>query len=151
MDTVEILIFLPIALMMVALAFVILKGWGDRLIAGYNTASKEEQEKFNIKRLRIVVAAMILFVPALILVAACFDDITGITLDFLPVLLIVVVIGIILATGVLFIVEACFGGGADTVTMIKNIGLTAVLFGLIPLSTRIRKRTSSRRSAAITR
>lgn len=96
MDTVEILIFLPIALMMVALAFVILKGWGDRLIAGYNTASKEEQEKFNIKRLRIVVAAMILSVPALILVAACFDDITGITLDFLPVLLIVVVIGIIL-------------------------------------------------------
>lgn len=96
MDTVEILIFLPIALMMVALAFVILKGWGDRLIAGYNTASKEEQEKYNIKRLRIVVAAMILFVPALILVAACFDDITGITLDFLPVLLIVVVIGIIL-------------------------------------------------------
>lgn len=96
MDTVEILIFLPIALMMVALAFVILKGWGDRLIAGYNTASKEEQEKFNIKRLRIVVAAMILSVPALILVAACFDDITGITLDFLPVLLIVVAIGIIL-------------------------------------------------------
>lgn len=96
MDTVEILIFLPIALMMAALAFVILKGWGDRLIAGYNTASKEEQEKFNIKRLRIVVAAMILFVSALILVAACFDDITGITLDFLPVLLIVVVIGIIL-------------------------------------------------------
>ena len=47
MDTVEILIFLPIALMMVALAFVILKGWGDRLIAGYNTASKEEQEKFG--------------------------------------------------------------------------------------------------------
>ena len=96
MDTVEILIFMPIALMMVALAFVILKGWGDRLIAGYNTASKEEQEKCNIKRLRIVLAAMILFVSALILVAACFDDITGITLDFLPVLLIVVVIGIIL-------------------------------------------------------
>ena len=77
--------------MMVALAFVILKGWGDRLIAGYNTASKEEQEKFNIKRLRIVVAAMILFVPALILVAACFD------VDVLPVLLIGVVAGIILA------------------------------------------------------
>ena len=93
MDTVEILIFLPIALMMVALAFVILKGWGDRLIAGYNTSSKEEQEKFNIKRLRIVVAAMILFVPALGLVAACLDDMTGITIDILPVLLIVVVAG----------------------------------------------------------
>ena len=97
MDTLEIIIFLPITLLMVALAFVILKGWGDGLIAGYNTASKEEQEKYNIKRLRIVVAAMILFVPALILVAACFDDITGKTMDFLPVLLIVVVAGIILA------------------------------------------------------
>lgn len=96
MDTLEILVFLPIALMMVALAFVILKGKGDGLIAGYNTASKEEQEKYNIKRLRIVVAAMILFVPAMIMVAACFDDITGITLDFLPVLLIGVVVGIIL-------------------------------------------------------
>ena len=97
MDTVEIIIFLPIALMLFALAIVILKGKGDGLIAGYNTASKEEQEKYNIKRLRIVVAAILLFVPALILVAACFDDITGITLDFLPVLLIVVVVGIILA------------------------------------------------------
>ena len=97
MDTVELLVFLPIALMLVVLAFVILKGRGDGLIAGYNTASKEEQEKYNIKRLRIVVAAMILFVPVMILVAACFDDITGITMDFLPVLIIGVVAGIILA------------------------------------------------------
>ena len=96
MDTLEILVFLPIALMLVALAIVILKGRGDVLIAGYNTASKEKQEKYNIKRLRIVVAAMILFVPAMIMVAACFDDITGITLDFLPVLLIGVAVGIIL-------------------------------------------------------
>ena len=97
MDTVEIIVFVPIALLMVALAFVILKGWGDGLIAGYNTASKEEQEKYNIKRLRIVVAAMILFVPALGLVATCLDDMTGVTIDILPVLLIVVVAGIILA------------------------------------------------------
>ena len=99
MDTIEIIIFVPITLMLVALAIIILKGRGDGLIAGYNTASKEKQEKYNIKRLRIVVAAMILFVPALLLVAACFDDITGITMDFLPVLLllIVVIVGIILA------------------------------------------------------
>lgn len=97
MDTVEIIIFLPIALMLIALAIVILKGKGDGLIAGYNTASKETQEKYNIKRLRIVVAVMILFVPVLGLVAACLDDMTGITLDILPVLLVVVVVGIILA------------------------------------------------------
>ena len=97
MDTIEIIIFVPITLMLVALAIIILKGRGDGLIAGYNTASKEKQEKYNIKRLRIVVAAMILFVPVMILVAACFDDITGITMDFLPVLIIGVVAGIILA------------------------------------------------------
>ena len=97
MDTIEIIVFVPITLLLVALAFVILKGWGDGLIAGYNTASKEEQEKYNIKRLRIVVAAMILFVPAMILVATCFDDITGITVNLLPVLLIGVVAGIIIA------------------------------------------------------
>ena len=97
MDTIEIIIFVPIALMLVALAIVILKGRGDVLIAGYNTASKEEQEKYNIKRLRIVVAGMLLFVLAMIFLAVCFDDITGITLDILPVLLIGVVAGIIIA------------------------------------------------------
>ena len=97
MDTIEIIIFVPIALMLVALAIVILKGRGDVLIAGYNTASKEKQEKYNIKRLRIVVAGMLLFVLAMIFLAVCFDDITGITLDILPVLLIGVVAGIIIA------------------------------------------------------
>ena len=48
MDTIAIIIFVPIALMLVALAIVILKGRGDVLIAGYNTASKEKQEKYNI-------------------------------------------------------------------------------------------------------
>ena len=97
MSTLEIAIFVPIALLMIALAFIILKGWGDGLIAGYNTASEEEQEKYNIKRLRIVVAGMLLFVLAMIFLAVCFDDITGITLDILPVLLIGVVAGIIIA------------------------------------------------------
>ena len=88
---------MPITLLMVALAFVILKGWGDGLIAGYNTASKEEQEKYNIKRLRIVVAAMILFVTASLWVAAWLDDTTAILLGYLPVLLMGLVAGIIIA------------------------------------------------------
>lgn len=83
--------------MMLALAFVILKGWGDGFIAGYNTASKVEQERYNIKRLRTVVAAMILFVTAFVWVAACLDDITAILLGALPVLLIGLIAGIIIA------------------------------------------------------
>jgi membrane protein YdbS with pleckstrin-like domain len=40
------------------LGIVILRGKGDELIAGYNTASKEEREKCNVKRLRLVVGVL---------------------------------------------------------------------------------------------
>ena len=86
-----------ISLWMVALAFIILKGWGDGFIAGYNTARKEEQERYHIKRLRTVVAAMILFVTAMVWAAACLDDIVIILLGVLPVLLIGIVAGILIA------------------------------------------------------
>lgn len=39
------------ALMFLILAIVLFIGKGDNMIAGYNTASKEEKEKCNIKRL----------------------------------------------------------------------------------------------------
>ena len=84
-------------LWMVALAFIILKGWGDGLIAGYNTAGKEEREQYNVKRLRAVVAAILLFVTASIWVIACIDNITVILLGALPVLLIGLIAGIIIA------------------------------------------------------
>jgi len=37
-------------------AYLVVKGKGDRFIAGYNTASEEEKAQVNIKRLRILVA-----------------------------------------------------------------------------------------------
>ena len=37
-------------------------GKGDSLIAGYNTASKEEKEKYNIKRLRCLVGGLLIVV-----------------------------------------------------------------------------------------
>ena len=42
-----------------ALSILILLGKGDKLIAGYNTASEEERKQINIKRLRWVVAVVI--------------------------------------------------------------------------------------------
>lgn len=50
---------------MVILGIVILMGKGDFLIAGYNTAKKEEKERVNIQRLRWVVAGL-LFIVTLI-------------------------------------------------------------------------------------
>lgn len=42
------------ALMFLIFAIVIFLGKGDNMIAGYNTMSKEEKKKCNIKRLRTV-------------------------------------------------------------------------------------------------
>ena len=49
----------------VGLGVLILFGKGDGLIAGYNTASKEEREKVNIKRLRLLVAVLSFLCAAL--------------------------------------------------------------------------------------
>ena len=46
------------AVMFLVLAVVFLMGKGDMLIAGYNTASEEEKNKVDIKRLRIVMAVL---------------------------------------------------------------------------------------------
>ena len=51
---------------LIAVAIAILSGKGDGLIAGYNTAGKEEKQKVNVQRLRRVVAG-ILFLTAVLL------------------------------------------------------------------------------------
>ena len=47
-----------IAVLFLVFAFVFLMGKGDKLIAGYNTASEEERKTIDIKRLRIVMAVL---------------------------------------------------------------------------------------------
>ena len=47
-----------IAVLFLVFAIVFLMGKGDKLIAGYNTASEEERAKINIKRLRILMAIL---------------------------------------------------------------------------------------------
>ena len=62
------IILILIAAIMATMGIIILIGKGDKLISGYNTASEEEREQYNIKRLRgliggllIVVAPMVFF------------------------------------------------------------------------------------------
>ena len=47
-------IFLAVILILVGIAY--LRGKCDGLIAGYNTSSPEKQKKYDIKRLRLIVA-----------------------------------------------------------------------------------------------
>ena len=44
------------AVMFLVIAVIFLMGKGDKLIAGYNTASEEEKGKVDIHRLRIIMA-----------------------------------------------------------------------------------------------
>ena len=57
-----------------------LLGKGDKLIAGYNTASEEEREKVNIGRLRIVMMIVCLLSSVFLLALSYFGDSYGIVL-----------------------------------------------------------------------
>jgi hypothetical protein len=54
--TLKVFITLMIGVVFLIFAYIIMKGKGDKFIAGYNTASEEEKAQVNIKRLRILVA-----------------------------------------------------------------------------------------------
>ena len=47
------------------LGIVILIGVGDFLIAGYNTASKEEKSKYNVKRIRFLLGGLLIVIGLL--------------------------------------------------------------------------------------
>ena len=52
------IISISLAILFIVLAVIFLMGKGDKLIAGYNTASEEERAKVNIKRLRFLTAIL---------------------------------------------------------------------------------------------
>ena len=65
------IIVILLASLCLILALVILVGKGDWMIAGYNTASPKEREKYNIKRLRIVMS-LLMVVTALFVLSILF-------------------------------------------------------------------------------
>ena len=57
-----------LAAVMLIMGIIILIGKGDNLIAGYNTASKEERSQYNIKRLRGLIGGFLLILaPMMVL------------------------------------------------------------------------------------
>ena len=57
-----------VALVCAVMGILVLIGKGDNLIAGYNTASKEDRERYDIKRLRgLIGGLMIVLAPLLLL------------------------------------------------------------------------------------
>lgn len=52
------IISIVLGILFLILAVIFLMGKGDKLIAGYNTASEEERHQVNIKRLRLLMAVI---------------------------------------------------------------------------------------------
>lgn len=64
------ILLLIISLIVLVLAVIILSGKGDNLIAGYNTSTEEDKEKYNIKRVRICIGGMLLILSPIMLMFA---------------------------------------------------------------------------------
>ena len=59
------------------MGIIILIGKGDNLIAGYNTASKEERAKYNIKRLRGLIGGLLIVLAPMIFLMHNQDTMAG--------------------------------------------------------------------------
>lgn len=96
---IDFVIIAIISIIPIGLGIFILNGWGDSLIAGYNTASKEEQQKYDIKRLRLVVALILFIVPAVIYIPLFLGKEDNVMAHILTtiVCVIVVIVGVVLA------------------------------------------------------
>ena len=85
-----------IAIILAIMGIIVLAGKGDMLIAGYNTASKEEKEKVNIKRLRLLIGGLLVVMAPL-----CFilDDNNNVSsgLIFAGIVVVLTIIVVVLA------------------------------------------------------
>ena len=64
-------VIIIVAALLFIMGIVILIGKGDNLMAGYNTASREERSHYNIKRLRCLIGGLlIILAPATFLLGA---------------------------------------------------------------------------------
>ena len=89
------IVYILVALLAI-IGIIILSGKGDKLIAGYNTASQEEKEKYDVKRLRLIFGLL-----SLLLAPSCFlltirDTLSG-QIAFFTIVVILVVVSLILA------------------------------------------------------
>lgn len=91
------LVFLIIfAAVLAIMGIIILIGKGDNLIAGYNTASKEERAKYDIKRLRGLIGGLLLVLaPAMFLLYG--EPSTGRSFAFASLVLVLSIVVVILA------------------------------------------------------
>ena len=85
------------SILFIVLAIILLMGKGDKLIAGYNTASEEEREKVDIKRLRIVMAILMVITAVFCAILPLVDNNKTSQLAAAGIFIAITIVGIIVA------------------------------------------------------
>ncbi|MBQ3926834.1 MAG: DUF3784 domain-containing protein [Bacteroidaceae bacterium] len=85
------------AVAFIVLAVIFLMGKGDKLIAGYNTASEEEKKEVNILRLRILMAIISVITAAYVSILPIIGNNVKAHMGALAVFFLVTIIFVILA------------------------------------------------------
>ena len=84
-----------IAAILLIMSIIIFVGKGDYLIAGYNTASKQEREEYDVKRLRgLVGSVLIILAPMTFLLG---EETMTATLSYIVLTFVLCIIVVILA------------------------------------------------------
>ena len=91
------IISIVFAVMFLVLAVIFLMGKGDMLIAGYNTASEEERKTIDIKRLRIVMAILMVITAILCAIVPLIGDNKNSLLAAAGIFVAIIFVGIIIA------------------------------------------------------
>ncbi len=85
------------AIFFIVFAVIFIMGKGDKLIAGYNTASEEERQKVNIKRLRLLMAGISIFTACFCAVLPIFGKNSNVAIGASMALIAATIIVVILA------------------------------------------------------
>ena len=90
------IVLIILAAIMLIMGIIILIGKGDNLIAGYNTASKEERSQYNVKRLRGLIGGFLLILaPMMVLLLG--EESLAATFSFIALTFVLCIVLVILA------------------------------------------------------
>ena len=90
------IVLIIVAAILVIMGIIILIGKGDNLIAGYNTASKEERSQYNIKRLRGLIGGILVVLAPMMLLLLREESLAA-TFSFVALTFVVCIVVMILA------------------------------------------------------
>lgn len=90
------IVLIIVAAILLIMGIIILIGKGDNLIAGYNTASKEEKAQYNIKRLRGLIGGILVVLAPMMLLLLGKESLAA-TLSFVVLTSVLCIVMVILA------------------------------------------------------